>query len=185
MKYDVEIEGIGTIGFGRRYRTPASGSKAISERNDKCWKERMWIDDNSDEIIFNPLGLKNCLATAAKKKGMKVPGLGQSKFGNVFKSGLHVFEPVRFGVKSSKARKEILDLPVPNNAGSRQPTLFPVLDKWTAKASIEVVDENITEDILKTHLVHAGNVVGLGALRVENGGIWGRFKVKSLKKVKE
>jgi hypothetical protein len=184
MKYQVELEGVGPIGFGRRYRTEASGTKAISERNEKCWKERMWLDPKTDEIIFNPLGLKNCLSTAAKKKGMKVPGMGQTKFSSVFRSGVHVFDPIRFGVKSSKARKEVLDLPVPNNAGSRQPTLFPVLDKWTAKTTIEVVDENITEDVLKTHLEVAGNVVGLGALRVENGGIWGRFKLKSLKKVK-
>ena len=184
MRYEVELEGVGTIGFGRRYRTEASGSKAITKRNNECWKERMWVDEKTDEVIFNPLGLKNCLATAARKKQMKIPGGGMAKFGGAFKSGIHVFEPLRFGVKSNKIRKEVLDLPVHNTNGSRQPTLFPVLDKWTAKTTIEDVDENITEDILRIHLKHAGNVVGMGALRVENGGIWGRFTVKSLKKVK-
>ena len=184
MKYQVILEGKGPIGFGRKWRTEAKGHEAISKRNNECWKERMWIDPENDEIIFNPLGLKNCLTTAAKKLGMKVTGKGQRTFGGVFKSGVLCFEPIRFGVKSSEARKEILYLPVPNNAGSRQDAIFALLENWTATAEIEVEDPDISQDILETHLEKAGQVVGLGSLRVENGGLWGRFKLKSIKKVK-
>ena len=58
---------------------------------------------------------------------------------------------------------------------------FPVVKKWSGDLTITVLDETITKDVLERHLIEAGNFIGVGSLRVQNNGIYGRFKVNSLK----
>lgn len=59
---------------------------------------------------------------------------------------------------------------------------FPVIDQWAGIATITVLDELITKDVLQKHLDFAGLITGLGVWRPSspNGGMWGKFKVLKL-----
>ena len=61
---------------------------------------------------------------------------------------------------------------------------FPVIEKWSGDLGIVVLDEVITKEVLSKHLIEAGNFIGIGSLRVQNNGIFGRFRVKSLVEAK-
>ena len=57
--------------------------------------------------------------------------------------------------------------------------IFPTVSSWMTHGVIHVFDEKITESVLQRHWIYAGKFVGFGAMRVENGGINGRYVVKN------
>jgi len=61
---------------------------------------------------------------------------------------------------------------------------FPVLDEWSGTLRVIVLDETVTLEVLREHLNEGGNFIGVGSLRVQNNGIYGRFKVGDIKPVK-
>jgi len=61
---------------------------------------------------------------------------------------------------------------------------FPVIPRWEGKVEIHVLDDTITSEVLEDHLVQAGQFVGVGSFRPQNRGLFGRFKLVSLKEKK-
>ena len=61
---------------------------------------------------------------------------------------------------------------------------FPVIQEWQGEVSFAVLDETVTRDILEEFLEIAGSFIGVGSFRPENRGIWGRFRLLSLKEAK-
>ena len=59
---------------------------------------------------------------------------------------------------------------------------FPVIARWEGNLEIRVLDHTITQEVLEEHLVQAGQFIGLGSFRPENRGIYGRFKLVSLRR---
>ena len=39
-------------------------------------------------------------------------------------------------------------------------------------------DQRLTEEVVRAHIEEAGKFIGFGSMRVENGGVAGRFAVK-------
>jgi hypothetical protein len=56
------------------------------------------------------------------------------------------------------------------------------MDQWNGQLTIIVLDELITEAILRRHLDLGGQITGIGVWRPSspNGGMWGKFKVLSM-----
>lgn len=42
-----------------------------------------------------------------------------------------------------------------------------------------MLDDSVTDEILKEHLVQAGPFVGVGSFRPQNRGVYGRFKFQA------
>lgn len=178
--------------FGRQYAVPKLTKESAGEYEERTWRERMHTDPQG-QVVLNPLSIKNCLRDAAKYLGESIPGKGKSTYTKHFKSGVMVFDQVPVkdadGSSISAAKVEPLWLNVPSDGMTggtkRVPKAFPQVSAgWKATVDITVLDETVTKDVLQRHLTEAGNFIGLGAMRVANGGISGRFKVASIKEVK-
>ena len=63
-------------------------------------------------------------------------------------------------------------------SGKRVEKCFPVIPEWTTTATIYVMDETITRDVLEHHLREAGKFIGMGRFRPRNNGFYGRFEHK-------
>ena len=75
--------------------------------------------------------------------------------------------------------------PAAYSKGSRVPKCFPKIDEWEGEVTITVLDDKITESVLKEHLTEGGQFIGLGSHRVQNRGIYGRFALVSLEKAEK
>lgn len=174
--------------FGRQYVVESLPRESKAEYEQRTWRERLHTNDKG-EVILSPLMVKNCLRDAARYLGEQIPGKGKSTYTKHFKSGVMVFDPALIKNASGKIIKsdmvEPLWLSVPSDGMTggtkRVPKAFPqIVTGWTAQVDVVILDEVITKDVLSRHLATAGNFVGLGAMRVGNGGIAGRFKVVSI-----
>jgi hypothetical protein len=89
-------------------------------------------------------------------------------------------------IKAASIEPLWLNVPSDGQTGGtkRVPKAFPEVKEWKGTVEVVVLDDVITKDVLMRHLTQAGNFIGLGAMRVANGGICGRFQVVSLTEVK-
>jgi len=69
--------------------------------------------------------------------------------------------------------------PAARSKGSRVPKCFPQVDCWEGDFVVTVTDDTITGEVLKEHLIEAGQYIGLGSHRIERRGIYGGFIVVS------
>lgn len=173
--------------FGRQYSVPKLNKESHAEYEERTWSERLHKDD-SGTVVLSPLSLKNCLRDAAKYLSEGIPGKGKSTYTKHFKAGVMVFEQSPLTdekaspIKADSVQPLWLNVPSDGMTGGtkRVPKAFPQVSGWNATVDIHVLDEVITKDVLLRHLTEAGNFIGLGAMRVANGGISGRFKVTSI-----
>jgi hypothetical protein len=190
--YQVTIEGTTPLLAGRQYVVETLSRESKAEYEQRTWKERLHTNDKG-EVVLSPLMIKNCLRDAAKYLGESIPGKGKERYTKHFKSGVMVFDHATIKNTNGKVIKasevEPLWLSVPSDGmtggSKRVPKAFPqIAQGWTAQVNVVVLDDVIGKDVLLRHLTEAGNFVGLGAMRVGNGGITGRFTVADLKEVK-
>jgi hypothetical protein len=185
--YTVKLQGTTPLLYGRQYSVPKLQRESAAEYEERTWAERMHKNEGG-QAVLSPLSVKNCLRDAAKYLSEQIPGKGKSTYTKHFKSGLMVFEQVPlFNGKNQPIiadQVEPIWLNVPSDGMTggtkRVPKAFPQVNDWMGTVDIHVLDEVITKDVLLRHLTEAGNFVGLGAMRVANGGISGRFKVVSI-----
>lgn len=173
--------------FGRQYVVPKLERESHADYEERTWSQRLHRD-TSDNVVLSPLCFKNCLRDAAKYLSEPIPGKGKSTFTKHFKAGVMVFDQSVLTdqkgnqIKASNVEPLWLNVPSDGMTGGtkRVPKAFPQINDWNATVDIHVLDEVITKDVLLRHLTQAGNFIGLGAMRVANGGISGRFKVVSI-----
>lgn len=186
--YTIELQGTTPILFGSQYSVAKQNRESAGEYEERTWRERMHKDDHGN-LLLTPLMLKNCLRDAAKYLSEQIPGKGKSTYTKHFKAGVMVFDNIAMTTPAGKPiavdEVEPLWLNVPSDGMTggtkRVPKAFPQVKEWKGTAEVHVLDEVITKEVLLRHLTQAGNFIGLGAMRVGNGGISGRFKVVSIK----
>jgi len=61
-------------------------------------------------------------------------------------------------------------------SGKRVKRTFPTIPSWSGTAEFVILDDTITPDVFERTLKTAGQIVGIGRFRPENGGLNGRFK---------
>lgn len=187
MIYTAVLQGTTPMLFGRQYMVDKLNRETPAEYEVRTWQERMHQNAQGG-LILNPLMIKNCLRDAAKYLSEPVQGKGKSTYTKHFKSGVMVFDPVALTdlkgspLKASDVQPLWLNVPSDGMTGGtkRVPKAFPQVTEWRGTVDIHILDEAIKKDVLLRHLTQAGNFIGLGAMRVANGGISGRFKVVSL-----
>jgi hypothetical protein len=186
--YVVKIELTTPMLQGRQYSVAKTQGESFADYENRTWRERLHTDEQTN-VVIPPLMIKNMLRDAAKYLSESVPGKGKSTFTKHFRSGVMVFEPSILKTPEGQTIKadsvEPLWLSVPSDGQTggtkRVPKAFPEIAKGTTfTTEISVLDGKITREVLSRHLTDAGNFIGLGAMRVANGGVTGRFKVLSL-----
>ena len=178
-----KIEGISPLQQGRYHQAPPLNEKEGKDDYEKrTWIEKLHVDKDGN-IFIPPMALKKSLETAAKYLSISIPGQGKAKYNKHFLSGVLVLDGMSLGVK----KEDFYPMWVLGNArgqrgasGARVPKCFPTINEWSGEVIFHLLDDIITEEVFERVLIEAGNFIGLGVFRPENGGYHGRFIVKKL-----
>lgn len=161
--------------------------KEPKETND-AYDLRTWRDkahsDSEGQIFIPPMAFKRSLDEAAKRNGKQVPGKGKERYTKHFVSGVMVTDRVYLGLTKDDLvqRRTLCDSQGKKGAsgGSSVVRNFPDIPKWEAEVIFHILNDVITEDVFQEMLIEAGQFVGIGTFRPENGGYYGRFSVEGI-----
>ena len=184
-RYIAKLKSTSPISFSRYHGTPKLNAESDSDYEERTWRERLHANAKGNVLI--PLfALKNALDSASKYHGKKIPGRRNATYVKHIQSGVMVESAIVLGIKKQDVEGEWRFVPSDGLPGGskRVAKCFPVIPEWQGEACLVVVDETVTRDVLQEFLETAGNFVGLGSFRPERRGIWGRFRVLSLKETR-
>lgn len=160
----------------------------------RTWQQKAHIDDEG-YIFIHPLAFKKNIYEAAKYLSRQIPGKGKSTYTKHFQSGVLVLENSRITGPAGLIKATDIDQPgtkyygktlfVPTDgvagSGKRVHRKFPVVaPPWSCEVTYLIGDDIITRDVFAEHLATAGTLIGIGAFRVRNGGVWGQFGAEIL-----
>jgi len=177
----VKIKGVSPYQQGRYHATPKNDSETHDELERRSWQERVHADEDGN-VFIPPQGIKNCIANAAQRLSISIPGKGQSKYTKHFNSGIMVLEPAFIGCKKSEAEKMAVFGAADGKTGGKKRVMkyFPTFRDWRAELQVLILDEIINDEVFERVIVEAGKFIGLGVFRPESGGYYGRFSVENI-----
>jgi len=172
----VRLTSVSPYSQSRHYTTDKLPKELPKDYEKRTWRDRLHVNETG-MVIIPQMALKNCLSECAKFLGIQVPGKGKANYTKHFEAGLLVLEPLDLGIKADEVSGEWLFVPSDGRrgSGSRVEKCFPIIPQWQATATIYVLDETITQDVLDLHLDQAGKFIGMGRFRPRNNGFYGRF----------
>lgn len=187
LSISCDLHSMSPLMYGKRVTVPKKDDETHEQHEDRTWSNKVHLTEEG-QCFIPPFALKNCLESAARWLSLKIPGEGKKTFTKRFTSGVLVTEKLL--LTNSDGSPLVLDdiepikLFVPSNGqrggGTRVDRIFPTLHSWHSSCVINVFDNKITEKIFEKHLSAAGKFIGFLSMRVENGGINGRFGLNNL-----
>ncbi len=188
MSYNAEIllEGITPYSQSRMHRTPGLEKEKADEYDERTWLEKAhW--DAEGHLYVPAMSVKMALDAVAAYLGEKIPGRGNHTYSKHLRSGVLVLNNLPVFVNGQPVTREnVLQVGInahsdgKRGSGKRVWRRFPQINPpWSARGSIMVVDHTVDPGLLQRYLSDAGNYIGIGRFRPENGGINGRFVVRS------
>lgn len=179
-KATVVIKGISPFQQSRMHNTDKNKNESNDAYEERTWKNRAHVVDGK---IVHPGGaLKQALIHAAGKKYESVDGKGQHKYKGFFESGIMVRKNLEFNKKEDDIYKVAVFGSSTGSQGGkggrRVLKYFPTIEDWEATCEIVILDNTISEKVLRDHLDYAGVISGIGTWRPQNGGDNGRFVIK-------
>ena len=149
----------------------------------RTWRDKCTADDNG-VVCIPGMAIKMALDATAKKLKERIPGKGTKTYIDYFVGGVIPTE-IMFPIGIKKENVDFIDIWANadgvRGSGKRVMRRFPLVPKWEAQISIDVIDDTIPKDIIERYLAETGKIVGVGRFRPEKGGFNGRFMVKSVK----
>ena len=165
------------------HATPKLNKELPDAYEQRTWRERLHYDPETEEIYISEFVFANCLKECAKFLSVQIPGKGKATYTKHFEAGIAVQDPIYTGWKKSEAlAKEMF---VPSNGirggGSRVMKIYPIIPP-TLNVIVDflISDDIISSEVFAQHLVQAGNLIGIGAFRLRNNGIFGKFHVDKI-----
>lgn len=180
----IAIKSISPLTQSRYHETekkPKEGADAYEKRT---WREKAHYHASTGEMFIPPMALKMSLDAAAKYLGTQIPGKGKSTYTKHFLSGvLPDHQPVNIGVNKDDAEQctILANADGVRGSGKRVPRSFPRVPSWEAEVVFHVLDETVTEEVFEEHFRAAGQFIGIGQFRPQNGGYNGRFSIENIK----
>lgn len=189
--YRVTLTGVSEMFFGRPVLEPKLKNETHEQHDARTAPQKVYVEqigERKGTVYIQPFALKNGLESAAKRIQRPIPGQGKSTYSKLFRQGVMCVEKIYLTDHAGKPLTlddvKMLRIFVPSDgkrgSGKRVWRTFPQVTEWAAVGVIHIVDPKIDEEILTEHLVEFGQYIGMGSMRVENGGIAGRFAVESV-----
>lgn len=162
--------------------------KRKSDETHEQLEERVWREKvrrtASGQVYVQPFALKNALEAAGSRLNMKLTG--KATYTKLFRQGIVIQDEIILRGTTGKPLTiddvRPIQMFVPSDgkrgSGKRVMKIFPQVQEWNASVEILCFDNRLTEDVVRAHLEEAGKFIGFGSMRVENGGVAGRFSVK-------
>jgi hypothetical protein len=166
----------------RFHSEPKLSKELADDYERRTWRERLHVDDDG-MIIIPGLAIANAVKEAAKFLSIQIPGKGKATWTKHFEAGISCVDDLVTGVKKDQAIEK--QMFVPSNgvrgAGSRVMKSYPILlPPIETVAEFRILDDLITPETFAFHLQQAGLLIGLGAFRVRNNGVFGQFAVDDI-----
>jgi len=175
------LKSVAPYSQSRKIQSAREDRETADDHEHRCWRERLHV--NGDGLVFiPPMAFKNCLAETAKFLSVQIPGKGKATYTKHFEAGLLITDPLVLDIRGKDVEGEWLFVPGDGRRGSgkRVNKCFPVIPRWAGDVTLYILDEAITEPVLKYHAEQAGKFIGVGRFRPRNNGFYGRFEVVSL-----
>jgi hypothetical protein len=171
--------------FGAPVLETKRSDETHEQREERLWPKKVHTTPEGQAYI-QPFALKNAIESAGSRLNMKLTG--KATYTKLFRQGVMVVNPLLLETMDGKpvTVEHIHPRPlfVPSDgkkgSGRRVMRIFPEVMAWTAVATVTVLDPRITPEITLAHIAEAGKFIGFGSMRVENGGINGRFSVEAV-----
>jgi hypothetical protein len=182
--YRATLESASPYSQSKHYEVDKLNKESAGDYEKRTWRERLHVN-NDGYVFIPPMAFKNCLSDCAKYLSVQIPGKGKATYTKHFEAGVLVVDPLVLPIKKDKVDFE--DVFVPSN-GQRGGTTrvnkrFPIIHEWSGAVDFHVFDETITKEVFTDHITQAGQFIGIGRWRPRNNGLYGRFKVVSVKAV--
>lgn len=147
----------------------------------RTWRNKCHTTKDG-HIFIPPMSFKMGLDTAAKMLGRKIPGKASATYSKFFLSGVLVINgPVLpLTMDEVGCDRIFANADGVRGSGKRVWRLFPRIDEWEAKVEYHVLADEITPELFEDHLRQAGDFVGIGRFRPQNGGFYGRYQVEKV-----
>ena len=171
------------------------GTEKKNKETPDAYESRTWPNKvhaaKGGEIFIPAFALKKCVQEAAKYLSVQVPGKGKATYTKHFKSGVlvlnhaYLLDPKGKPILKEHIEQDgghiggewiFVNSDGVSGSGKRVNRCFPLVQAgWFCDVDYTIADDLITEDVFAETMRAAGNLIGLGAFRVGNGSIWGRF----------
>ena len=175
------LKSVSPYSQSRYHDTPKLDKERPDDYEMRTWAERLSVTEDG-RVFIPPMAFKKSLETAARFLGMQIKGRGKSTYTKHFKAGVLVTDALVLPIRKPDVPGEVFFVPSDGKAGggSRVKRKFPVIREWEGDVTFYILDETITEDVFDAHLREAGNFIGIGRFRPENGGFYGRYSVTGI-----
>ena len=176
------LESAAPIFFGKPVFEKKNSDETHEQFEERTWSQKVHQSDDG-QVFIQPFALKNALEAAGSRLGMKLTG--KATYTKLFRQGIMINDNILLSDAKGKAITIADVKPIPmfvpsdgkRGSGKRVMRIFPQLSKWFAAVEIVCFDNRLTEEVVRKHLEEAGKFIGFGSMRVENGGVAGRFSV--------
>lgn len=176
------LKSISGYSQSRMHDTPKLDRERHDEYEIRTWRNKAHVDQ-AGVIYIPPMSFKQALDAAAKRLGLQIPGKGKSTYTKHFLSGVLVMDKLSTGVKVADVSGEWINANADGvrGSGKRVKRCFPTITEWEGTIPLYVLDDTIDNSTFELVLKEAGNFIGIGRFRPQNGGFYGRFSVEKVK----
>lgn len=176
------LKSISPYSQSRMHDTAKNEKERPDEYEVRTWRNKAHFDQDG-EIYIPPMAFKQALDTAARRLGLQIPGRGKSTYTKHFLSGVLVMDKVPTGLMRDAVEGEWINANSDGvrGSGKRVKRCFPLIPQWAGTVAFYILDDTIDEKTFERVLREAGQFIGIGRFRPENGGFYGRFSVEKLK----
>lgn len=166
-------------------RLAKQANETHEQHDDRVWREMVHYDKNGYACLVSAQ-IRKGLVDVAKHLCMQVPGKGKATYTKRFERGVALKETnILIEPKVKKADLQSTRIYVPSKPqdpkGGKVWRTFPTFPEWSCKFTLLILDADINEGVLRKHLEGMGLLIGIGAMRVGNGGEGGQFEITSFK----
>jgi len=180
--YKFKLASAAPIFFGAPVFEKKKSDETHEQFEERTWQVKVRRTEDG-QVYIQPFALKNALEAAGSRLNMKLTG--KATYTKLFRQGVMINEDIRLNDRDGNpvTIKSVTPVPmfVPSDgkrgSGKRVMRIFPQLPAWNAEVEILCFDQRLTTDVVKAHLEESGKFIGFGSMRVENGGVAGRFMV--------
>lgn len=188
-KYEVKIEGVTPYMQHRmddqKLEEWEKNRSKIIERDDVAKEDLIRAEfhafRNSKNELFMP-------AEHIRGSMINAGAMVKSKVGNARKSMKNIVAGMFFVMPEELPLPQNFEIDkrsaVNRNIKGRIICIRPRWNDWSTKFELHVDNNTITDETVKEILVNAGQYIGVGSFRPQNNGMFGRFSLKSFKKIK-
>lgn len=178
------LTGASPIMFGKPVFEKKGSDETHDQFEERAWRNKVATNEEG-QVYIQPFALKNALESAGSRLSMKLTK--SATYTKLLRQGVLVVNPLLLfkpGTTTPVTIEDVKPLPlfVPSDGKrggkTRVMRVFPELRGWWCEATITALDGRLTREVVMKHLEEAGKFIGFGSMRVENGGINGRFSVE-------